>query len=324
MGADNANAVKYAVVGDGSTVADWVGRTIEVQAPFPIEAGRVADFCSLLEDPNPIYWDPEQAVRQYGAPLAPPATLTLWRQASPWHPNGRPAHGPVIAAEIPIPADTLINCGFSCQFLGRLHIGDRLHYSDKVLSVSDEKQTALGRGRFIRSECTVTNQTGKVVAVYQNVMLRYLSGTARPVETVSSVPPAVEPAPNEVPEVVLSVTPTLCTLDVAATRDYFPGHHDSDYARSQGVPAAYPNTGFYCGLADRVAVEWGNFAVRVVDRQLTMVRSAEIGTVLRTSGRVVDRREENGRKVTHLDIRVSTENALIATAKVSVAEDGES
>ena len=37
------------------------------------------------------------------------------------------------------------------------------------------------------------------------------------------------------PEVVLPVTLRLCVHDAAATRDYFPGHHDRDYARAQGV-----------------------------------------------------------------------------------------
>jgi acyl dehydratase len=325
VGAKYANAVNYAVVGDGSAVPEWVGRAIEVQAPYPVEAGRVADYCSLIEDPNPVYWDTGLASRRYGSPVAPPAMLTVWRQASPWHPNGRPAHGPVIAAEVPLPADTLINVGFSSRFLLPIRIGDRLRYFDKVVSVTEEKQTALGRGRFIHSECTVTNQSGEVVAVYKNAMLRYQSGTANNAKrdatgaSVSSSHLGEAPI-SEVPEVVFPVTFTLCTLDTAATRDYFPGHHDPEYARSQGVPGAYPNTGFYCGLVDRVAVEWANFTVSVVSRELTMLKPAEIGQVLHTSGNVIDKRTENDRKVTDLEIRVSTAESLIARAKVSVAE----
>jgi len=313
MGADNANAVLYAQVGDGSAIPEWIGKAIEVDAPFPVEAGRIADYCSLIEDANPIYWDTDLAIARYGAPIAPPAMLTGWRQPSPWHPKGRPAHGPVLAPEIPLPVDTLINAGFSCQFKGPMRLGDRLKYIDRCLSISDPKLTSLGTGYFIRTECSVVNQEGVEIATYQNNMFRYRK-QGEPAKRPPSTERPWEDAPNEMPDVAVAVTPTLIALLTAGTRDYFPGHHDDAYAKAQGAPGPYPNTGTYCGLMDRVATEWANYDATVVARDLKMFAQAEIGRTLHSNGRVVARRDGQA----DLEIHLSTDVALIATAAITL------
>lgn len=271
MGSANANVVNFAVSGDGVGAKDWVGRTAEVEAPYPVEAGRIADFCSMLEDPNPVYWDEAVAIRRYGGPVAPPGTLTAWRQPSPWHPEGLPPHGMVYATEVPLPVDTLINVGFRCRYFAPIHVGDRLRYIDRISSISEEKRTALGRGYFVKTETKVKNQAGKDIAEYETAMFRYRKEPRA--DTVAAADSEV-PGKNEMPEIVLPVTMSLCAQIVAGTRDYFPGHHDPDYARSQGVAGPYPNTGFYCGLMDRVAVQWADFKASVLERELRMVKPA--------------------------------------------------
>ncbi|HIF11023.1 MAG TPA: hypothetical protein EYQ81_15115 [Sneathiellales bacterium] len=44
--------------------------------------------------------------------------------------------------------------------------------------------------------------------------------------------------------------------EAAATRDYFPGYHNGDYARSQGVRDAYHNTMYLQGFVDRAGYAW--------------------------------------------------------------------
>jgi len=61
-----ASAVEYAVQGSLEEAAEWVGREVVMTAPFCVEAGRIADFCSLVEDANPHYWDLDVATARYG------------------------------------------------------------------------------------------------------------------------------------------------------------------------------------------------------------------------------------------------------------------
>jgi acyl dehydratase len=318
VGADNASAVNFAVRGDGSKIADWVGRTFDYDAPFPVEAGRVADFCSMVEDPNPVYWDRELSITRYGAQIAPPATLTIWRWSSPWTPRGIKVHSPSLAPTVPLDADTLINAGFSCRFSGQIAICDRLRYCEKIDSISEAKSTALGVGHFIRTSLKVLNQHGAPVATCGNSMFRYLKGSPTAPARAKAETSAAAPPPNEMPDLAIPVTPTLIALEAAATRDYFPGHHDGAYARDQGVADSYPNTAYYCGLMDRVATEWANFEGEVVQRELTMMTPAPIGQILHTRGHVTGRTEDDGRRLATLEISVVTEAALIARAAVTL------
>jgi acyl dehydratase len=305
------SASAYAV--RGSTDDDpneWVGRSLTVDAPFPVEAGRVADYCALLADPNPVYWDHAAATARFGAPVAPPGTLMCWRFGAPWQPGGRPAHGPLIGLEVPLPVDDLINVSTVTEFYAPLFIGTRLTFVDTVVSIAGPKKTGLGEGYFVTTEFDAIDDSGTKVATNRNVMLRF---TPNGEESPSPAPPAPLDGAN-LPELIFPVTQTLCALDVAATKDYFPGHHDSDFARSQGIPDAYPNTMFYQGLTDRVALEWGGAEATIHRRSMTMASPAPIGKTLRTRG--VETRRDGG--TAEVLVEVVTEEALIARAEITL------
>jgi acyl dehydratase len=318
MGADYASAVSYAKVGDGANTTDWIGRVFEVDAPFPVEAGRVADFCSLVEDANPIYWDRDLAIARYGAPIAPPAMMTVWRQPSPWNPIGIPPHGPTLASAVPLPADTLVNAGFSCAFSAPARVGDRLRYIDQCVSITGPKTTGLGVGYFVRNHCVVVNQDGLELGTYTTNQFRYRKQEqhvdAKALPTKSD---DVWSGPNDLPDIAVPLTPTFIALLTAGTRDYFPGHHDDEYAREQGAPGAYPNTNTYCGLVDRVATEWAGYRGTIKTRDLQMFAQAKCGMTLHSRGRVLRRTEQEA----DMEVRLVTADALIASASITLTFD---
>jgi acyl dehydratase len=302
-----ASAIAYTVQGDDWS--GWVGREVTVEAPYPVEAGRVADFCALVGDANPCYWDAAIATERFGSPVAPPATLLVWKFAAPWNPGGRPAHGPIIGLEIPLPVDDLINVSTETWFHAPIRVGSRLTFHERVKSISDLKRTALGPGHFVTTEFEAVDEAGTKVATNRNVMLRFRAEGA--------VAASAAPAPLEgshLPEHRILVTQTLCTLNVVATKDFFPGHHDSEFARNQGIRGAYPNTMFYEGLADRVALEWAGYHARIARRSLIMASPAPIGETLWTRGKQTSREASTA----ELLIEVVTNTALIARATIAV------
>lgn len=304
-----ASATTYAVTGDDWR--GWVGREVTVEAPYPVEAGRVADFCALVGDANPSYWDPEIATGRFGGPVAPPATLMVWRFPAVWNPAGRPEHGPLIGLEVPLPVDDLINTSTDTWFFAPIRVGSRLTYVDRVVSVSDEKSTALGPGHFVTSEFDAIDDRGTKVATNRNVMLRFRA------EAPSAPRPGSPPPPMDgahLPEHTIPVTATLCTLTATGTKDFFPGHHDGRYARSQGIADAYPNTMYYQGLVDRVALEWAGPDAAVVRRTLRLASPAPIGQTLHTRGKQTAREADTATVL----IEVVTDSALIARAEVTV------
>ncbi|MDP3138968.1 MAG: MaoC family dehydratase N-terminal domain-containing protein [Burkholderiaceae bacterium] len=320
MSAEYASAAAYTATGEGTDPGAWVGREFVIQAPFPVELGRVADYCAMLDDPNPLYWDHAAAIAKFGQPVAPPATLTVWRWPAPWNPSGRPEHGPPVSVEVPLPVDTLINVELSCSFERPVLVGDHLTFNDRISAISPEKQTALGRGWFITIDTTVSNQRAQRISTYQATMFRFRSGTALTAPAAAAAAPSQVAAACDdagVPALSIKITPTLCALMTSATRDYFPGHHDRDYARSQGVSDAYLNTAYYCGLMDRVALGWSGNRATLVKRVLRMMKPAAIGDVIRTSG-TVRRIEVSGAPMNEVTVSIRSDAGLVAQAVVTL------
>ena len=116
------------------------------------------------------------------------------------------------------------------------------------------------------------------------------------------------------PEVRLPVTLKLCVHDAAATRDFFPGHHDRDYARSQNVADVYLNTMFFHGFVDRVGGDWAGPGAWLARRRLDMVSPVCVGDEMRTESKVLRRYEEEGRGLVDVEVRIMTAKGLGAKA----------
>ncbi len=119
---------------------------------------------------------------------------------------------------------------------------------------------------------------------------------------------------ERLPEVVMPVTLGLCVLDAAATRDFFPGHHDREYARRQNVRDVYLNTMFFHGLVDRVGGDWAGSEAWLARRRLEMVAPVCVGDTMRTEAQVVRRYHDNGRWLVEVEVKVLTEHGLGAKA----------
>ena len=81
-------------------------------------------------------------------------------------------------------------------------------------------------------------------------------------------------------------------MNPAATWDFFPGHHDPEYARSQGQPTIYVNTMHLLGFIDKMATDWGGPASFVQRRRVAVARSVYAGDTMVAEGRVIGRRVE--------------------------------
>ena len=308
----------YAVEGSSDVGKTWVGHESTREAPYPVNAAQIAYYCSATEDANENYWDPVEAVRRHGAIISPPGMLIVWSFPLPWTPSGRPEHSPFLGLEVPLPGRTLINVGTDTVFHAVMRVGDHLTYRERVTAVSDEKRTALGVGHFVTTVTEVTNQNDDPVATHENVLYRY-DAFETAGETPSSTAPTFPPPVGDLPVVTMPVTVGRCVLDAATTRDFFPGHHDREYALAQGARDVYLNTMFYHGFVDRVVTDWAGPDSTIVRRGLRMVTPACAGDVLTTSATIVGERASEGRRVTDVDLTVYTAVGIAATANIKVA-----
>jgi acyl dehydratase len=91
---------------------------------------------------------------------------------------------------------------------------------------------------------------------------------------------------EKVPRVELAVTYSKLILGATSAWDYFPGHHDPEYARAQGQRTIYVNTSFFEAFVDRVATDWAGPGAFITRRRLAIRESIYAGEVMFAEGRV--------------------------------------
>lgn len=153
------------------------------QGEFPVERGYIWTTCSSVENGNPLFWDDEVAGELTGGPIAPPAMVSVWFRPHHWAP-GRTTQ----ALPLQIHFDLKEGLGLpeavmsdnTIVFHEPVRPGDRLTTCQVLRSVSDEKTTKLGTGRFWVIDVEYRNQRGELVAVESYTGFGYRRGDGVP------------------------------------------------------------------------------------------------------------------------------------------------
>lgn len=96
-------------------------------------------------------------------------------------------------------------------------------------------------------------------------------------------------------------------LNAAATQDYFPGHHNPEYARGQGQRDIYLNTMAIEGFIDRIATDWAGPHTFIRQRKMQMRASIYAGDTMSGEGQVEKRyQDEAGRTLVDISLTIST------------------
>jgi hypothetical protein len=118
------------------------------------------------------------------------------------------------------------------------------------------------------------------------------------------------------PPVVLKVSLVTVLGAPVATWDFFPGHHDIDYARSQGQPDVYVSTMVLNGFLDRVAVAVTGADWFVRKRTMRMAQSVYPGDELVGVATLTEQfTTEAGMQAVVLSITASTDRGSCVSAK---------
>jgi hypothetical protein len=140
-------------------------------APDPVNQPMIRHWAAAFEDPNPVYTDLERAAAsRFGAIVAPPMMLQTWTMPTPKITGIAERGGsPVEQSESPLAA--LDRAGFIAtlatnsefEIVRYLRLGEVITSTMEIESVSDEKQTRIGRGHFITWVTTYRDAGGEVV-----------------------------------------------------------------------------------------------------------------------------------------------------------------
>ncbi len=148
-------------------VRAWIGqKRYEQEGEFEVERGYVFTSCASVENGNPLFWDEKVANEITDGWIAPPTMLSAWFRPHYWAP-GRSEQ----AQPLQVHFDLKQKLGLSeavmtentIVFGEPVRAGDRLKTWQVLRSVSDVKQTKLGKGRFWVIEVEYVNQKGEFV-----------------------------------------------------------------------------------------------------------------------------------------------------------------
>ena len=130
--------------------------------------------------------------------------------------------------------------------------GDILTTCQRLRSVSAEKTTKLGTGRFWVIDVEYHNQRGELVGVESWTGFGYRRGDV--MTRGHRRPGAVG---DELPELDYDVTSTTVVLGALATRDWRPQHHDYHFATERnGVQDIFLNTPNQAAWFERYLTDW--------------------------------------------------------------------
>ncbi|MGO9455539.1 MAG: MaoC family dehydratase N-terminal domain-containing protein [Acidimicrobiales bacterium] len=150
---------------------------------FPVERGYVWTTCASVENGNPLFWDDEVAEEVTGGPIAPPTMLSVWFRPHHWAPGRAQAALPLqvhfdLKARLGLPEAVMTDN--TITFYEPVRPGDRLRTHQVLRSVSEEKTTKLGTGRFWVIEVVYTNQRDELVGVESYTGFGYRRDGATP------------------------------------------------------------------------------------------------------------------------------------------------
>jgi len=151
----------------------------EETGEFPVERSYVWTMCASVENGNPLFWDDAVATEVTDGPIAPPTMLSVWFRPHHWAPGRSEQHLPLkvhfdLKERLGLPEAVMTDN--TIVFFEPVRPGDVLTTRQILRSVSDEKTTKLGTGRFWVIDVEYTNQDGETVGVESYTGFGYRRG----------------------------------------------------------------------------------------------------------------------------------------------------
>lgn len=158
-------------------VKSWIGeKKYELWGEFDVERGYIFTTCASVQNGNPLFWDEKAAQELTGGFIAPPTMISVWFRPHHWSPGRSEEAVPLqlhfdLKKRLELPEAVMTDN--TITFYEPVRVGDRLKTYQVLRSVSDEKQTKLGLGRFWVIDVEYENQKGQKVATESYTGLGY-------------------------------------------------------------------------------------------------------------------------------------------------------
>jgi acyl dehydratase len=340
-----------------ASLESWIGKPMSsggpAVAPDPVNLPMIRHWVDALDDHNPIYLDEAKArASRFGGLVAPPAMLQTWTMGRPRLEGIAERGGSSSEMDPASPFVALANAGLSgtlatnseLEFLRYLRIGDSLHSTSALESISERKTTGLGSGYFVTWMTSYFAGGSELVGRQRFRIFKFAPGRsasgaasaesrgeregaaskdARPTAAAASASASTGPAASTssaaaLPSFALAVTATRIVAGALASRDFMPVHHDRDYARKQGAPDVFMNILTTNGYVARYVTDWAGSEARLRSIKIRLGGPAVPGTTLRFDGEVTTRTPAGDEEILEIGLRAVNELGVHASGTVEL------
>ena len=140
----------------------------EETSEFPVERGYIWTACASVENGNPLFWDDTVAAEITAGPIAPPTMISTWFRPHFWTPGREEQKLPLqvhfdMKKRFDLPEAVMTDN--TITFYEPVRLGDVLSTCQRLRSVSPEKTTKLGTGRFWVIDVEYRNGNGDLAAI---------------------------------------------------------------------------------------------------------------------------------------------------------------
>ncbi len=258
-----------------------------------------------------------------GGPIAPPTMVSVWFRPHHWAPDRSTPGLPLqihfdLKEGLDLPEAVMSDN--TIIFHEPVRPGDRLVTRQILRSVSDEKTTKLGTGRFWVIDVEYRNQRGELVAVesytgfgYRRAEAAAIRGDGSRIMSGATITKRLHDTVSVgdvLPELSYPVTATTVVLGALAARDWRPMHHDKDFAVNRnGTRDIFVNTPNLASWFERFITDWTGPYGRLQRVTFRMLGSIFPGDTMVFRGTVTDTGvDDTGCGWVAIDISVSVDD----------------
>ena len=118
---------------------------------------------------------------------------------------------------------------------------------------------------------------------------------------------------TEIPGYSLELDPTRIVLQVSGSQDFYPVHHDPEFATGGGHPDIFVNTGFMQGCFNRLICDWIGDEGWLKKFRMEMRRMNRPGDTMTLKGKVARKHVEGDEHLVECELWAENEREGVTT-----------
>tara|TARA_B110000977_G_scaffold192947_1_gene267208 strand:+ start:1181 stop:2212 length:1032 start_codon:yes stop_codon:yes gene_type:complete len=286
---------------DKAIIDSLIGNKVGPYHSFnPVSETQIWQWCSVVGDQNLLFNSPEyRRQNNISSSLAPPSMMQMWtmRDVNDNYAPGSTSQRPykVFDDMTALGYESNVAVSYDITFERYLTVGERALHHTSIVSISEQKKTALGIGYFVTekveystnedisfatalityfqyhaNEKTKTGDKTPKKISKEKIESSNVGGSSKSFTPVNIALNTIK-AGTTLPDLSIPITHKLIVAGAIASQDFIPIHHNIVAANNAAMPDIFMNILTTCGLSARYISDWAGPSSRLKKLQFNLM-----------------------------------------------------